>query len=216
MKKKESETRWRKKKGAREGGKKEKKGAKLGAVHVLPISPINGLVTGHLLVKLFACSSRKRKNVCYELRARSRYAVQRVSHSRRSATMFAVFLFCVLRETLCLTPATGCAHMDDHRACRVTSVHTLSTSTERTENNKCSAVACVDGQAQTLLLTRVSVPPPWRLSTLPTQRTLGSVGSTLSKQFRTHPSRSTSAVAMPGPSPGIDMFGSPHEHMHLD
>ena len=42
---------------------------------------------------------------------------------------------------LCLTPLMGCAHMDDHRACRVTSVHTLSTTTKKTENNKCSAVA---------------------------------------------------------------------------
>ena len=44
--------------------------------------------------------------------------------------MFAVFLLCVLRDYLCLTPAMGCAHMDDHRACRVTSVHTLSTTTK--------------------------------------------------------------------------------------
>ena len=50
---------------------------------------------------------------------------------------FAVFLC----DTLCLTPVMGCAHMDDHRACRVTSVHTLSTTTKRTENNKWSAVA---------------------------------------------------------------------------
>ena len=28
---------------------------------------------------------------------------------------------------LCLTPAMGCAHIDDHRACRVMSVHTLPT-----------------------------------------------------------------------------------------
>ena len=42
---------------------------------------------------------------------------------------------------LCLTPVMGCAHMDDHRACRVTSVQTLSTTTKKTENNKCSAVA---------------------------------------------------------------------------
>ena len=44
--------------------------------------------------------------------------------------VFAVFLLCVLRDTLCLTPVMGCAHMDDHRACRVTSVHTLSTTTK--------------------------------------------------------------------------------------
>ena len=66
---------------------------------------------------------------------------QRKRTQQRSATMFAVFLLCVLRDTLCLTPVMGCAHMDDHRACRVTSVHTLSTMTKKTENNKCSAVA---------------------------------------------------------------------------
>ena len=55
---------------------------------------------------------------------------QRKRTQRRSATMFAVFLLCVLRDNLCLTPAMGCAHMDDHRACRVTSVHTLSTTTK--------------------------------------------------------------------------------------
>ena len=31
--------------------------------------------------------------------------------------MFAVCLLCVLRDTWCLTPVMGCAHMDDHRAC---------------------------------------------------------------------------------------------------
>ena len=55
---------------------------------------------------------------------------QRKRTQRRSATMFAVFLLCVLRDYLCLTPAMGCAHTDDHRACRVTSVHTLSTTTK--------------------------------------------------------------------------------------
>ena len=70
------------------------------------------------------------------------------------------------------------AHMDDHRACGVTSVHTLST-TKKTEN-KCSAV---DGQAQTLLLTRVAkTTSTWRLGALPTahSRTQGSVCSALS------------------------------------
>ena len=55
---------------------------------------------------------------------------QRKRTQRRSATMFAVYLLCVLSDYLCLTPAMGCAHMDDHRACRVTSVHTLSTTTK--------------------------------------------------------------------------------------
>ena len=50
---------------------------------------------------------------------------QRKRTQWRSATMFAVNLLCVLRATLCLTPAMGCARMDDHRACRVTSVHTV-------------------------------------------------------------------------------------------
>ena len=66
-------------------------------------------------------------------------------------------------------------------------LYTRSTTTKRTEN-KCSAiVACGWCVAQTLLLTRganflnlgVSAP-------LPTQRTLGSVRSTLSKTVRTH------------------------------
>ena len=39
--------------------------------------------------------------------------------------VFAVYRLCVLRATLCLTPVMGCAHMDDHRACRVTSVQTV-------------------------------------------------------------------------------------------
>ena len=55
---------------------------------------------------------------------------QRKRTQQRSATMSAVFLLCVLRDTLCLTPVMGCAHMDDHRACRVTSVHTLSKTTK--------------------------------------------------------------------------------------
>ena len=96
----------------------------------------------------------------------------------------------------------GCAHMDDHRACRVTSVHTLSTTTKRTEKNKCTAVAYVDHQAQTLLLTRVPT-STWRLSALPTQRTLALKEVTV-QQFQTIrscPSRSTSAVAKPGPCP---------------
>ena len=33
-----------------------------------------------------------------------------------AAFLFAVFLLCVLRDFLCLTPAMGCAHMDDHCA----------------------------------------------------------------------------------------------------
>ena len=49
---------------------------------------------------------------------------------QRSATMFAVFQLCVLRDTFRLTPVMGCAHMDDHRACHVTSAHTLSTTTK--------------------------------------------------------------------------------------
>ena len=53
---------------------------------------------------------------------------QRKRTQRRSATMFAVFLLCVLRDYLCLTP--GLCAQDDHRACRVTSVHTLSTTTK--------------------------------------------------------------------------------------
>ena len=77
--------------------------------------------------------------------------------------MFAVCLLFAMRGTLCLTPVIGCAHMDHHRACRVTSVQTT---TERTEN-KCSAsVACGWCVAQTLLLTRGPTLPPWRLSAL--------------------------------------------------
>ena len=56
-----------------------------------------------------------------------------------------------------------------------------SATTKRTEN-KCNAiVACGWCVAQTLLLTRVPTLPSWRLSVLPTQRTLRSVRSTLSK-----------------------------------
>ena len=60
---------------------------------------------------------------------------------KKKDKMFAVFLLCVLRDNLCLTPAMGCAHMDDHRACRVTSVHTLQRRLKKTESNMCSAVA---------------------------------------------------------------------------
>ena len=48
----------------------------------------------------------------------------------KKGKLFAEYLLCVLRDILCLTPVMGCAHMDDHRACRVTSVHTLSTTTK--------------------------------------------------------------------------------------
>ena len=95
----------------------------------------------------------------------SRLMRSRRLNQKKSSNSFAVYLLCILRHTLCLTPDT------------------LSTTAKRTENNKCSAVAYVDGQAQTLLLTRGPVPTPWRLSAPPTQRTLASVGSTLSKQF---------------------------------
>ena len=40
--------------------------------------------------------------------ALSEHHRKRTQH--RSATMFAVFLPCVLRDTLCLTPVMGCAH----------------------------------------------------------------------------------------------------------
>ena len=66
---------------------------------------------------------------------------QRKRTQRRSATMFAVFLLCVLRDNLCLTPAMGCAHMDDHRHVVLRLYITLSTTTKETESNKCSAVA---------------------------------------------------------------------------
>ena len=78
------------------------------------------------------------------------------------AKMFAVFLHCVLRDYLCLTPEMGCAHMDDHRACRVTSVHTLSTTTKEDWKQMLACGWCV---AQTLLLTRVAkTTSTWRLS----------------------------------------------------
>ena len=63
--------------------------------------------------------------------------------------MFAVFLLCVVRDYLCLTPAMGCAHMDDHRACRVTPVHTLSTTTKEDRKQQVQCCGNVDGQAQT-------------------------------------------------------------------
>ena len=88
-------------------------------------------------------------------------------------------------------------------------VHTLSTTTERTENNKCSAVAHVDGQARTLLLTR-GPHSTWRLSALPTQRTFALQEMSVQhfQKVRTRPSRYTSAVAA---QLKPDMFGSPHE-----
>ena len=61
---------------------------------------------------------------------------KRKNGRKKEKKVFAVFLLCVLRDTLCLTPVMGCAHMDDHRACRVTSVHMLSTTTKMTESNK--------------------------------------------------------------------------------
>ena len=95
-----------------------------------------------------------------ELRARSRFATHthvlsehRNKEQRTKDSTTLRYHVCrgsaVSCDNLCLTPVIGCAHMDDHRACRVTSVHTLSATTKRTENNKCSAVAYVDGQAQT-------------------------------------------------------------------
>ena len=91
-----------------------------------------------------------------------------------------------------------------------------STTTKRTEN-KCSAiVACGWCVTQTLLLTRGPTPPPWRLSVLPTQRTLGSVRSTLSKNSSYSPFEihicwrftisqlKKLAVAKPRPSPGTE------------
>ena len=124
---------------------------------------------------------------------------------QRSATMFAVNLLCVLRAHFrCLTPVMGCAHMDDHRACRVTSVHTLSTTTKRTENNKCSAVAYVDGQAQTPpdegANLHLGVSALCQLSALSHSR---KCRINTFETVRTHPSRSTSAVAKPGSSPGL-------------
>ena len=57
--------------------------------------------------------------------------------------------------------------MDDHRACRVTSVHTLSTTTEEDWKQQVQCCGNVDGQAQTLLLTRVAnTTSTWRLSAL--------------------------------------------------
>ena len=106
--------------------------------------------------------------------------------------MFAVCLLCAMRGTLCLTPVMGCAHMDHHRACRVTSVQTT---TERTEN-KCSAsVACGWCVAQTLLLTRGPTLPPWRLSAL-----WEVSDQHFQKTVRTHPLRSTFAGGSRSPS----------------
>ena len=58
--------------------------------------------------------------------------------------MFAVLLLCVLRDNLCLTLAMGCAHMDDHRACRVTSVGFQSGMLVRTPSKSVILSACVD------------------------------------------------------------------------
>ena len=56
---------------------------------------------------------------------------QRKRTQRRSATMLAVLLLCPARLFVLDTFDGLCAHMDDHRACRVTSVHTLSTTTKK-------------------------------------------------------------------------------------
>ena len=101
---------------------------------------------------------------------------------KKTNKMFAVFLLCVLRDNLCLTPAVGCAHMDDHRACRVTSVHTLSMTTKEDCKQQVQCCGNVDGQAKTLLLTKVATTTStWRLGALPNARSRcqGSVWSTL-------------------------------------
>ena len=100
--------------------------------------------------------------------------------------------------------------MDERTCIRVINVDV--TSSVQAEDNKCSAVAYVHGQAQTLLLTRVATTTStWRLGALPTQRTLAlwEVSVQHFQTVRTRPSRSTSAVAA-WPKP--DMFADlPHE-----
>ena len=74
---------------------------------------------------------------------------------RRSATMFAVFLLCVLR-----------ARMDERTCIRVITVDVTSSVQAEKQVQCCGNV---DGQAQTLLLTRVAkTTSTWRLSALPT------------------------------------------------
>ena len=81
---------------------------------------------------------------------------------------------------------------------------------KKTEKQQVQCCGNVDGQAQTLFLTRVAkTTSTWRLSALPTahSRTLGSVGSTLAKSsyspFEIH--TCCGSPAKP------DMFGSSHE-----
>ena len=54
------------------------------------------------------------------------------------ATILAVFLLCVQRDYLCLTPAMGCAHMDDHHACRVTTIPMIGTAWNGTSGSPTS------------------------------------------------------------------------------
>ena len=56
---------------------------------------------------------------------------KREKKKRKKKNCLPCYCSCVLRDYLCLTPAMDCAHMDDHRACRVTSVNTLSTTTKK-------------------------------------------------------------------------------------
>ena len=120
--------------------------------------------------------------------------------------MFAVFLLCVLLDHLCLTPAMGCAHMDDHRAYVCT--HSCQRRLKKTESNKVQCCGNVDGQAQTLLLTRVAkkLPPPGVLAICQLHKKC--LINTL-KTVRTRPSRSTSAVVNSLPS-------SPAQARHSD
>ena len=92
---------------------------------------------------------------------------QRKRTQRRSATMFAVFLLCVLRAKYDFLFDTKRAVQHITRQC-----------TTMTENKCCASMACGWCVAQTLILTRVAkTTSNWRLTALPTahSRCQGSV-----------------------------------------
>ena len=132
-----------------------------------------------------------------------------VEQSSKIVKMFAVFLLCVLRDYLCLTPAMGCAHTDERTCIRVSTVDV--TSSVQAEN-KCSDVAMWMVRHR-----RPKLPPPGVLALCQLHRKC--LINTL-KTVRTRLSRSTSAVVhttkqlakqlakQPGSSPS---FGSLYE-----
>ena len=88
----------------------------------------------------FATHSRDRQRTGnHRARRAPQQGAEEKNSTARSATMFAVFLLCVLRATICsrLTPDDGlCAHMDDHRACRVRQVHHAVNVTTRVQTER--------------------------------------------------------------------------------